>query len=194
MMPDAKAGDFRFKDVNGDGVVNEKDRTILGAYFAPVTFGVSASFQYHGFDLALELAGVAGNDIYNSKKAPYNFNQFNFLEGWKDRWHGEGTSNKYPILSNQRPDNMRASDFFVENGSYLRLRTLQLGYTFPREWMQRIYLNKLRVYVNAQNLFTLSAFNGWTPEVGGSPLRSGVDDGALYPIPAAVTFGLNVTF
>ena len=194
MMPDAKAGDFRFKDVNGYGVVNEKDRTILGAYFAPVTFGVSASFQYHGFDLALELAGVAGNDIYNSKKAPYNFNQFNFLEGWKDRWHGEGTSNKYPILSNQRPDNMRASDFFVENGSYLRLRTLQLGYTFPREWMQRIYLNKLRVYVNAQNLFTLSAFNGWTPEVGGSPLRSGVDDGALYPIPAAVTFGLNVTF
>ena len=194
MMPNAKAGDFRFKDVNGDGAVNEKDRTILGAYFAPVTFGISASFQYHGFDLALELAGVAGNDIYNSKKTPYNFNQFNFLEGWKDRWHGEGTSNKYPILSNQRPDNMRASDFFVENGSYLRLRTLQLGYTFPREWMQRIYLNKLRVYVNAQNLFTLSAFNGWTPEVGGSPLRSGVDDGALYPIPAAVTFGLNVTF
>lgn len=194
MMPNAKAGDFRFKDVNGDGVINEKDRTILGAYFAPVTFGLTTHFEYRGFDLEIELAGVAGNEIYNAKKAPYNFNQFNFLSGWKDRWHGEGTSNTYPILSNQRPDNMRASDFFVENGTYLRLRTLQFGYTFPREWMQKVYINKLRLYVNAQNLFTISGFSGWTPEVGGSPLSSGVDNGALYPIPASVTFGLNVTF
>lgn len=194
MMPNAKPGDFRFKDVDADGVINEKDRTILGSYFAPFTFGVNARFEYHGFDLGLEFAGVAGNEIYNAKKVPYNFNQFNFLAGWKDRWHGEGTSNSYPILSNQRPDNMRASDFFVDNGSYIRLRTLQVGYTFPREWMQKIFVEKLRLYVNAQNLFTISAFNGWTPEVGGSPLKSGVDDGALYPIPAAVTFGLNLTF
>ena len=105
-------------------------------------------------------------------RSPASVNQ------WEERWHGEGTSNKLPILSNQRPDNIQASDLFVNNGSYLRLRTLQLGYTFPKAWMEKIYLNKLRLYVNAQNLFTISGFNGWTPEVGGSPLRSGVDDGS----------------
>lgn len=194
MQPGAKPGDVRFRDLNGDGVISEKDRTILGAYFAPVTFGLNAQFVWRGIDLGIEIAGVAGNEIYNAKLTPYTFNQFNFLEGWKDRWHGEGTSNTLPILSNQRPDNMRASDLFVDNGSYVRLRTLQLGYTFPSVWMEKIRMQKLRVYVNAQNLLTLSGFNGWTPEVGGSPLRSGVDDGALYPIPASVTFGLNLTF
>lgn len=194
MQPNAKAGDIRFRDLNGDGTVNEQDRTTLGAYFAPVTFGLNAQFDWKGFDLGIELAGVAGNEIYNQKLTPYTFNQFNFMDQWADRWHGEGTSNKYPILSNQRPDNNQASDLFVDNGSYLRLRTLQLGYTFPKAWMEKIYLNKLRLYVNAQNLFTISGFNGWTPEVGGSPLKSGVDDGALYPLPVTVTFGLNLTF
>lgn len=194
MQPNAKPGDVRYQDLNGDGVISELDRTTLGAYFAPVSFGLNAQFEWHGFDLGIEFAGVAGNKIYNQKLTPYTFNQFNFMDAWADRWHGEGTSNKYPILSNQRPDNTLPSDLFVDNGSYLRLRTLQLGYTFPKAWMEKIYLNKLRVYVNAQNLLTISGFNGWTPEVGGSPLRSGVDDGALYPIPASVTFGLNLTF
>ncbi|MEG2150324.1 MAG: TonB-dependent receptor [Bacteroidaceae bacterium] len=194
MQPNAKVGDLRFKDVDGNGTISEKDRTILGSYLAPVTYGIDAKVNYKGFDLGVELAGVAGNELFNSKKTPYNFNQFNFLEGWKHRWHGEGTSNTYPILSNQRPDNMLNSDFFVESGSYIRLRTLQLGYTFPKEWMQHVFINKLRVYVNAQNLVTLSSFNGWTPEVGGSPLQSGVDSGALYPIPASVTFGFNLNF
>lgn len=194
MQPNAKPGDLRFKDIDGDGIISEKDRTILGAYFSPITFGLNAQFEWRGFDLGLEIAGVAGNEIYDAKLAPYSFNQFNFMEGWKDRWHGEGTSNKYPILSNQRPDNMKASDFFVKNGSYVRLRTLQLGYTFPGEWMKKAFIDRLRIYVNAQNLVTLSGFNGWTPEVGGSPLRSGVDDGALYPVPASVTFGVNLTF
>ncbi|MEG2573848.1 MAG: SusC/RagA family protein, partial [Bacteroides sp.] len=189
-----KVGYLRFKDVDGNGTISEKDRTILGSYLAPVTYGIDAKVNYKGFDLGVELAGVAGNELFNSKKTPYNFNQFNFLEGWKHRWHGEGTSNTYPILSNQRPDNMLNSDFFVESGSYIRLRTLQLGYTFPKEWLQHIFINKLRVYVNAQNLVTLSSFNGWTPEVGGSPLQSGVDSGALYPIPASITFGFNLNF
>lgn len=194
MQANAKPGDVRFKDLNGDGVINEQDRTTLGAYFAPVTFGLNAQFEWKGFDLGIELAGVAGNKIYNQKLTPYTFNQFNFMNQWEDRWHGEGTSDKLPVLSNQRPDNIQASDLFVNNGSYLRLRTLQLGYTFPKAWMEKIYLNKLRLYVNAQNLFTISGFNGWTPEVGGTPLKSGVDDGALYPLPATVTFGLNLTF
>lgn len=193
-QPDAKPGDFKWKDVDGNGVIDDNDRTILGSYFAPFSFGVNVKLEYKGFDLGVDITGVAGNEIYNSKKAPYDYNQFNFMECWENRWHGEGTSNKYPILSNMRPDNMRASDFFVENGSYVRLRNVQLGYTFPKAWMHKIYLNSLRIYASAQNLLTLTAFDGWTPEIGGSPLESGVDSGSLYPLPATITFGLNLTF
>ncbi len=197
MQPEAKPGDFRFVDIDGDGKVepDNKDRDLLGSYFAPYYYGFNFKVGYKGFDLEADFAGVYGNEIYDSKKVPFAYNQYNYLAEWKDRWHGEGTSNTYPILAMARPNNFKTSDFFIEDGSYLRLRNVQLGYNLPKNMISKIKLTNCRLYVNAQNLFTISSFEGWTPEFEAkNAMNQGIDDGGLYPMPTTITFGVNLKF
>jgi hypothetical protein len=110
-----------------------------------------------------------------------------------DRWNGEGTSNWEPILEPSRAVNRAYSSYFIEDGSFFRIKNLQLGYTFSPSFLNKIYMKSLRLYANIENLKTWSKNTGYTPEIGGSAIKSGVDTGT-YPMPAIYTFGLNITF
>ena len=188
----AGVGDLRFVDVNGDGVINGDDRTYLGSPIPDLVFGFNFDFEYKGWDLSIGLQGVSGNKIFNGKNVvrpdPYNFE----AHVW-DRWTGEGTSNTEP-----RPSfggyNYLPSDRFIHDGSYLRLRTLALGYTLPNRIVGKIGFSTARLYVRANNLFTLTNYTGYTPEIGSfDVLSNGIDNG-VYPIPRIFTTGITTSF
>ena len=122
------------------------------------------------------------------------YSQFNYYKDQLDRWHGEGTSNRLPVLDGTRPQNQLCSDAYIESGSYLRLRNLQIGYTFPDKITKAVGLSSVRFFVQAQNLLTFKHNSGYTPEIGGSLLSANVDEGGTYPIPTTYTFGLNLNF
>lgn len=193
IQPNAVPGDFKFQDVNGDGVIDDKDRVVLGNPNPKYTYGFNTTWNYKVFDLTLDFQGVAGVDVYNAnlglRYGTENFSQ----DFYNKRWHGSGTSNTYPSANIGGGQNYRSNSFYVENGSYFRVRNVQLGYTFPKSIMDRIKLNKLRVYVNAQNALNLFSYRGFSPEIGGGPTRAGVDVN-VYPLYATYTFGVNVTF
>jgi len=188
----AKLGDIKFRDIDGNGEINDADRTIIGNPTPDFTYGISLNFTYKNFDIGTDFMGVYGNEIFRSwNRNP--FAQFNFLENRLDRWHGEGTSNWEPIMDSGRSNNSLPSTYYIEDGSFFRLRNLQLGYNFNQDILDRLHLKSLRVFVNAQNVFTLRNSTGYTPEIGGSATSFGVDDGT-YPVPAIYTFGLNLNF
>lgn len=193
IQPNAVPGDFKFQDVNGDGVIDDKDRVVLGNPNPKYSYGFNTTWNYKKFDLTLDFQGVAGVDVYNAnlglRYGTENFSQ----DFYNKRWHGAGTSNTYPSANIGGGQNYRSNSFYVENGSYFRVRNAQLGYTFPKSIMDRIKLNKLRVYVNAQNALNLFSYRGFSPEIGGGPTRAGVDVN-VYPLYATYTFGVNVTF
>ena len=185
-------GDIRFKDLNNDGVINEDDRTVLGSPTPSWTFSMNNQFSWKGFDLEIYLQGVAGNKIYNGNRAALEAMSVaqNQMITVLDRWRGEGTSNTMPRAVFSDPNkNNRTSDRFLEDGSYLRLKNLSLGYTLPQSLTQKAAMQQVRVSFSAQNIFTLTRYTGLDPEVGGS----GVDNN-VYPITRNFTFGLNVTF
>lgn len=193
IQPNAAAGDFKYKDVNGDGVIDDKDRVVLGNPNPKFSYGFNTSWTYKAFDLSLDFQGVAGVEIYNAnlglRYGTENFSQ----DFFNNRWHGAGTSNTYPSANIGGGQNYRSNSFYVENGSYFRVRNAQLGYTFPKTIAQKIKLTKLRVYANAQNALNLFNYRGFSPEIGGGPTRAGVDVN-VYPLYATYTFGVNVTF
>lgn len=191
-LPQAGIGDLKFKDVNGDGVINGDDRTYLGSPIPDFVYGVNIDLNWRGWDFSLGLQGVYGNKLFNGKNVvrpdPYNFE----AHVW-DRWTGEGTSNNEP-----RPSfggyNFLPSDRFIHDGSYLRVRTLILGYTLPSQIANRVGMTNARFYLKANNLYTLTSYSGYTPEIGsGDVLSSGIDNG-VYPIPRVVTIGFNTSF
>ncbi|SEK41052.1 SusC/RagA family TonB-linked outer membrane protein [Parapedobacter koreensis] len=189
---DFMPGDIRFKDVNGDGVIDANDRTLIGNPTPDFYYGISLGTTFKNFDLGLEFQGVYGNEIFRT----WNQNQyatFNFLEDRLGRWNGVGTSNWEPIAHEGRANNRQYSSYFIEDGSFFRLRDVTLGYRFNQDLLTRIKLKGLRVYLNAQNVFTLSNNTGFTPEIGGSTTSFGVDAGT-YPVPAVYTFGINLNF
>lgn len=190
----AKAGDLKFKDVNGDGEITTADRTMIGNPSPDFTYGISVSLGYKNFDLSVDMMGVQGNEIYRTWNL-YTWSQFNYLEARMDRWHGEGTSNTEPIMANNRSINSGStpSDYFIEDGSFFRIRNIQLGYTFSSNLLQKLKMKSLRVYVNAQNPKTWKKNTGYSPEIGGSATAFGIDSNP-YPVPAVYTFGLNLTF
>lgn len=187
-----KPGDLKFKDIDGDGEITTADRGQIGNPTPDFTYGLNLNLSYKNFDLGIDMMGVYGNEIYRTWDAS-EFAQFNYLEGRMDRWHGEGTSNWEPILDPKRAINRMASNYFVEDGSFLRIRNIQLGYTFSPSLLNKINLKALRLYANVQNLKTWTKNTGYTPEIGGTALKSGIDDGT-YPMPAIYTFGINLTF
>ncbi len=188
-------GDIKFKDLNGDNVINADDQTIIGNPWPKFTYGVNSSFSYKGFDLRLQLQGVSGNDIYMAMKfRTEGSNFFNYTKNvWDNRWTGPGTSNDVPRMTTNDPNNnMRSSEYYVENGSYLRVRNIQLGYKIPQSVIK---LRNLKVYASIQNAFTLTKYPGFDPEIGtnrdSNPLYIGIDE-TNYPVPRIYTLGLTL--
>ncbi|MFC6997198.1 SusC/RagA family TonB-linked outer membrane protein [Rufibacter roseus] len=188
----AKPGDIRFKDVNGDGVFNDKDRTYLGSPTPDLTYGASINLTYKGFELGIDVQGVAGNYIYNNRIAQ-NFSILNYEARRLDRWTGPGTSNFEPILDNTRAQNFLPSNYFLEKGDYFRIRNLTLGYSLGADLLAKLRMKGAKIYVNAQNLKTFTNATGYSPEVGGGTLSFGVDNGT-YPVPTIFTGGVNINF
>lgn len=192
IQPTAKPGDFKYKDVNGDGVIDDKDRVPLGNPNPKFVYGFNTTLSYKRFDLTLDFQGVSGVSIYNGNFA-LRFGGENYTQDFYDnRWHGEGTSNVYPSV-NVAGNNSITNSFFVEDGSYFRVRNAQLGYTIIGNKQHSLFSN-LRVYINAQNPFTWFSYRGFTPEVqASSPTEAGIDQ-QVYPLYATYNFGVNLTF
>ena len=185
-------GDLKFADVNGDGKITPDDRTKIGDPTPDVTYGISLGLSYKNWELSMEMMGQGGNQIYRTWDN-YNWAQFNYMEQRLDRWHGEGTSNTQPLLNTKHAINSENSEYFIEDGSFFRIRNLQLAYSFDKTLLSKIRMQALKVYVNIQNLKTWKHNTGYTPEIGGSAIAFGVDNGT-YPVPAVYTFGINLTF
>lgn len=187
-------GDLKFKDVNGDGVIDDQDRKVIGNPTPDFTYGVSLNVSYKGITLSADLQGVYGNEIYRDWGNGSTFTQFNYRTARLNAWNGAGTSNWEPRLNDASGYNTNnISTYMIEDGSYARLRNVQLSYDFSGNWLEKASIQSLKLFVNAQNLVTWSKNSGFTPEAGGSPTRFGVDVGG-YPLPAITSLGLNVTF
>lgn len=186
-------GDLKYKDVNGDGQITTDDRTIIGNPSPDFTYGFSGNVTYKNFSFSVDFQGVYGNEVYRDWGNGSTFAQFNYRTDRLNRWNGAGTSNWEPRLNDGSGYNKLNSSYMIEDGSYLRLRNIQLAYNFNPQFLKRINIQGLRVYVNAQNLATWANNSGFTPEAGGTPTSFGRDTGG-YPIPTITTLGLNVTF
>lgn len=186
-------GDLKFKDVDGDGKITTKDRTMIGNPTPDFTYGFNLNLSYKGIDFSVDMMGVYGNEVYRDWGNVSTYAQLNYRKDHMNRWHGEGTSNWEPILDPSRAINNLASSYFIEDGSFFRIRNVQLGYSFNRSLLNKMHLKSLRVYTNIQNLKTWHKNSGYTPEIGGSALAFGIDGGG-YPMPAIYTFGVNLSF
>ncbi|MDB4921164.1 TonB-dependent receptor [Mucilaginibacter sp.] len=192
-QPNARPGDFMYADLNNDKVIDGKDRVDLGNPTPKYTYGFNTNFNYKHFDLLLAFQGVAGVSVYNSNIA-YRFGNENFTQDFYDhRWHGEGTSTTYPSAAVGSTANSAPNSFYVESGSYFRVRTAQLGYTLPGSILSKWKMQKIRVFANAENPLNFFKYKGFSPEVGGTPTNAGIDAN-VYPLSATYTFGVNVTF
>ncbi len=187
-------GDFKYKDINGDGVINTQDRTKIGNPTPDFIYGFNATLNYKGFDFGADFNGSYGNEVYRywgSSELP--FTTFNYPSFKLNRWHGEGTSNWDPILGANHTINRLPSTYGIEDGSYFRIRNLQIGYNFPSANLAKAHIKNLRLYANAQNLITWKHNSGYTAEFGGTATSFGIDNGN-GPLPMVITGGLNVTF
>lgn len=193
LQPSAKPGDFKYADMNGDGVIDDKDRVVLGNPNPKFTYGINTNWIYKAFDLTVDFQGVGGVQVYNANLG-MRFGTENFSKDFYDhRWQGDGTSTNYPSPNIGGGQNYVSNSFYVESGSYFRIRNLQLGYTLPREMTSKWKITKLRVYGNAQNAFNFFSYRGFNPEVGGDVTKRGIDIN-VYPLYATYNFGVNVTF
>ncbi|SEA05326.1 TonB-linked outer membrane protein, SusC/RagA family [Segatella bryantii] len=196
MQPNAQPGDFRYKDINLDGKIDENDKTYIGNPFPDLMVGFNLNAAYKGFDFQAQFYGTFGNDIYNLNKERYfGLNGSNVLAGTLNAaWHGEGTSYDIPRLSVDDPNGnyTKPSSYFVESGSYFRCKLLQIGYTLPKSVMGNV---QLRVSLSAQNLFTITGYSGMDPETAsmGSATEAGID-WTGYPNPRTILLGLNLNF
>ncbi len=192
LQPKAKAGDFRFKDSNADGKIDADDRGKIGDPTPNITYGFTLTLAYKGFDMNLFGQGVAGNQIFRATRR-FDLQMANMTTDALERWTGEGTSTTYPRLAMNDPNQnfSRSSDFYVEDGSFFRIKTLQFGYTVPKNLSQKIGLNRCRLYISGNNLLTLTKYSGFDPEIGGGSF--GVDRG-LYPQPRFYLGGVQIGF
>ena len=217
-------GDIKFKDLNGDGVIDENDRTNIGSPMPKFTFGWTNTFRYKNFDLSIFVNGTYGNKIMNLTKRGLTTMSSAWSNQHKDvndrarlepidasivytdgtKWYqhidnvqvsNSGTSTPRAIIGDPN-DNDRISDRYIEDGSYLRIKNISLGYTVPKKFLNKFGLDNLRVYCNIQNLATITSYSGYDPEIGVSTMGSnvyGVDYGR-YPSPTTYSFGLNMSF
>jgi TonB-dependent starch-binding outer membrane protein SusC len=196
LQPLAKAGDLKFRDVNNDGVIDNKDLTDLGSAWPKLTGGLTLTLGYGHFDFRAELYGSYGQKYNNGYDLLMNgTGHYNFMAGLGDKfWHGEGTSNTFPILKSTDPNGnfSKMSSFMIEDASFTRLRLLQVGYTLPNNFIKGI--NNFRIYISAQNLFTLTKYSGLNPELPFQGIGlNGIDD-FQAPQPKSYLAGISVSF
>lgn len=194
-QPTAQPGDFKYAKMSGDGVgaINGNDRVMLGDPNPRFVYGINTNWTYKAFDLSLDFNGVAGVQLYNANKG-LRYGNENWTQDFYDhRWHGAGTSNSNPSVNIGGNQNYYINSWYVESGAYFRIRNIQLGYTLPNAYASKLGIQKLRVYVNAQNPVIFTKYTGFTPEVGGTPGNIGIDNN-VYPVSAIYNCGLNVTF
>lgn len=191
-LSQAGVGDLRFVDTSGDGFLTADDRTNLGSPIPTFLYGINLNLEFKGFDFGLDFQGQTGNKIYNAKETVrpdlYNFEQHVY-----DRWTGEGTSNTEPRAT-AGGYNFQPSNRFIQDGSFFRLRNVTLGYTLPAVMSDRIKMSSARLYVRGTNVFTLTEFTGYSPEVASnSSIDNGIDN-STYPVSSIYSVGLNLTF
>lgn len=193
-QPNAQPGDIKFADINGDGVINDKDRTKIGNPFPKFTMGYNLGFSYKNFDFNTFWYASVGNDVYRAYER--NLAMTNKFRGVLARWTGEGTTNdpRNPRFSfTDGNNNSRPSTRYVENGSFLKIKDVQVGYTFPTSLLKSEVISRLRLFAQVKNAYTFTKYSGFDPEISGGILDSGIDRGA-YPQARTFLFGLNMNF
>jgi TonB-linked SusC/RagA family outer membrane protein len=190
-LPAQGVGDFRYSDINGDGVITSEDRTFIGSPLPDFIFGINLSFAYKGIGVSADFQGELGKEIYDGKDA-VRAGQYNYQTGINNAWDGAGSSSTEP-----RPTaggiNYSQSDWFIEDGSFFRLRSLTLSYELPSSLLQKLRMQKANVFIRGTNVFTLTKYSGYTPEIGGNIAQNGIDSG-VYPVTSVYGAGINLTF
>jgi len=192
LQPNAKPGDFKYAHLSNDSVIGSSDRTYIGDPTPHWSFGFTATANWRGFDILLFAQGVTGNQIFQGLRR-LDISGSNYDTKALSRWIGAGTSNDYPRLVDGDPNGnfTNPSNFHLESGAYLRIKTLQLGYTVPKSFSQKIGLQKpARIYISSNNLLTLTKYDGFDPEIGGGSY--GIDRG-IYPQARSFLAGINIT-
>ncbi len=194
IQPNAKPGDVRWRDINGDGKITSDnlDRTFLGSSFPKFTFGFTVNLEYKGFDLMVFLQGTAGSKIFQGLRR-LDIGNANYQTSILSRWTGEGSTNKYPRLTAADPNGnySKMSDYYLESGDYTRVKLVQIGYTLPERIVSKIGASRVRFYLTGENLFTLTGYTGYDPEIGGQVL--GLDRG-VYPQARSIIGGVQLQF
>jgi TonB-linked SusC/RagA family outer membrane protein len=192
IQPTAKPGDFRWVDTDGDGSITDKDKTYLGSSLPKYTFGLTLNADYKGFDVMVFAQGAAGNKIFQGLRR-LDIGTANWQTRALSRWTGDGTSTTYPRLTSADDNGNfgKMSDFYLEDGNYLRLKVVQIGYTLPVKMLKKIGGTKLRVYATGENLLTLTKYTGYDPEIGGGVF--GIDKG-VYPQAKSFILGIQLQF
>ena len=220
-------GDLKFEDINNDGVIDENDRTNIGSPLPLFTYGWTNTFRYKNLDLSIFFNGTYGNKVFNYNLMGQGYNGLSHMTSYwtnqqkivmeraqlvpangvySDYWYddvnnvkGANPGGRMPRITTADPnDNDRVSDRYIEDGSYLRIKNITLGYTLPRKVLSRWQIENIRIYMNIQNLYTFTRYTGYDPEVGASTqdatgMTFGVDNGR-YPSPTTYSCGLNITF
>lgn len=194
IQPNAKPGDVRWRDINGDGKITSDnlDRTFLGSSFPKFTFGFTVNLEYKSFDLMVFLQGTAGSKIFQGLRR-LDIGNANYQTSILSRWTGEGSTNKYPRLTAADPNGnySKMSDYYLESGDYTRVKLVQIGYTLPERIVSKIGASRVRFYLTGENLFTLTGYTGYDPEIGGQVL--GLDRG-VYPQARSIIGGVQLQF
>lgn len=192
IQPNAAPGDFRFKDLNGDGKIDADDRSYIGNPTPDWTYGLTVNVEYKNFSLSVLGQGVAGNQIFQGLRR-LDIANANYQTVALNRWTGEGSTNSFPRLIDGDPNGnfSKFSDFYLQNGDYFRIKMIQLGYTIPKDIISKANIQNLRLYVTGENLFTFTKYTGYDPEIGGGALS--IDRGQ-YPQARSFMFGVNLEF
>jgi TonB-dependent starch-binding outer membrane protein SusC len=202
LQPDARAGDFKFKNINNDEVIDANDETWLGSPWPKFTYGFNINLGYKGFDLTVLFQGSYGNDIYEQGRQRANSLGVMYSEYfYKNAWNGPGTSNSQPILTivDDNGNYYKNSDYYVEDGSYMRLKNAQLGYNFPKAFCDRLKIITGRVWIGGTNLLTFTKYHGNDPEIGEDPYskptsNAGIDWAGFYPKSREISMGVTLSF
>ncbi|MBR6458435.1 MAG: TonB-dependent receptor [Bacteroidales bacterium] len=192
IQPKAKPGDVRFKDLNNNGKIDDDDRTYIGKGTPDWTFGLNFQAAWKNFDFSMLVQGVAGVQVFDCTRRT-DISSVNLPSYMLGRWTGEGTSDKYPRFVLGDNSNWQSSDLYVYDGSYVRVKNIQLGYTLPESLVRKALISDVRVYVAAENLFTLTPYHGFDPEIASGGTSLGIDYG-VYPQARTFTAGVSVAF